>query len=553
MKKHRRGKEQPVQKQKESIAFHVKIKGGGIEAEKAFSRTWWVLVLGKMIKVQTHSSDDITLNFDETQNVWVLEQALCNAPAGAAIEEIYIDLVSEERRRGYRLHLYCTDDSEKPKLIGSADQSLRLYGNGLYFDTEMHPAWTIEYDDAQGWTWQKQRQEHTERSTVENNENMHFVLIKTEPDPAVLWKKAHRYTSQSNFVEELERRDQHKWHEWNLSLPLRAAVLLGAGASYPLGLPIGERLLDNLFACLRSMSGPEIEKTYAIAKAVRNKERRRRQWRGNVDISAEELIAGLEIRVSPERRRLTPRVPSNEYLQDLKYSEKEYIDAIDNIIRLPLEIMEIVDKHKLWYLLPLVSAGKKRTLTIASLNYDLAVEYACAIAGVPCSTGLEGWKCSGEFPKPNTGIELLKLHGSIDWDYSRWPVYQRGRIAEKHVTSKPFGKVSEGRFPNSIPAVIFGSGNKLTATGPFLLLLATFAQRLEEHDLLLVCGYSFQDTHVNEILRQWFNRKPHRRMISIEAPGACQRDHWFAKQPSRYMQLSIGAEKALACLFASLH
>ena len=100
-----------------------------------------------------------------------------------------------------------------------------------------------------------------------------------------------------------------------------------------------------------------------------------------------------------------------------------------------------------------------------------------------------------------------------------------------------------------MPAVIFGSGNKLTTIGPFLSLLATFAQRLEAHDLLLVCGYSFQDIHINVILRRWFNRKPQRRMLSVEAPGAPQRDHWFAQRPDRYMQLSVGAEKALACLF----
>lgn len=551
MKKHRRGKEQPVQKQKESISFHVKIKGGGIEAEKAFSRTCWVLVLSNMIKIQNPSGDDIImLNFDETRNVWVLTQALCNAPAGTAIKELHIDLVPEERHRGYRLRL-CCDDSGKPRLIGYANQSLRLYGKDLHLDTETSPAWTMECDDTQGWTWQKQRQEHRDRSTVETNEHRCcWISIVPEPDPTLLWETVHKYIAQANFVAELSAQDPYKWHSWSLSLPLRAAVLLGAGASYPLGLPIGERLLDNLFACLRSMSGPEIEKTYAIAKAVQRKERRRKQWRGNVDISAEELIAGLEMRVSPKRRQLTPRVPSDEYLQDLKYSEEEYIHAIGTLVSLPVDIMRIVDKHKLWYLLPLVSAGRERPLTIASLNYDLAIEYACAIAEVPYSTGIECWERSGEFPKPNTGVELLKLHGSINWEY-RQSVWKRRSIPEDKVLTTQ--KVIEPKFPEIVPAVIFGSGNKLTATGPFLFLLATFAQRLEEHDLLLVCGYSFQDTHVNEILRRWFNRKPHRRIISIEKPDAGQGDHWFTRQPNRYMQLNIGAEKALACLFASLY
>jgi len=293
-----------------------------------------------------------------------------------------------------------------------------------------------------------------------------------------------------------------------------------------------------------------MKKTYAIARAVQRKERRRKQWRGNEDISAEELITGLERRISPKERQLTPRVPSDEYIQDLKYNEKEYINAIDHILRLPLEMMRVLDKHKLWYLLPLVSAGKERTLTIASLNYDLAIEHACAIAEVPYSTGIEYWEHTGEFPRLNTGIELLKLHGSIDWEYQQ-SVWKRRSIPEDKVRTTQ--KVIEPKFPEIVPAVIFGSGNKLTATGPFLFLLATFAQRLEEHDLLLVCGYSFQDTHVNEILRRWFNRKQQRKIVSIEAQGTPQRDHWFVKRPDRYIQLNIGAEKALACLFASWH
>jgi len=368
-----------------------------------------------------------------------------------------------------------------------------------------------------------------------------------EPDPAALWRKVNRYTSRSNFVGELSEFDRRKWQEWNLTLPLRAAVLLGAGASYPLRVPMGGQLLKRLFDRLRAISG--LEREYAIAQVVRDKERRSGQRRGTEGVNAEQLIAGLERHIAPPRRPLTPRIPSDEYIRDLRYSEEEYVQTVDVLVRLLVDLVRIGDKGALWYLLPLANAGKACPLTIASLNYDLAIEYACALAGVPCTTGIESWERTAEFPKPEAGIDLLKLHGSINWEY-RQSVWRLSGIPEDKVVSISTGEVVEPRFPDIVPAVIFGSGNKLTATGPFLSLLATFAQRLEEHDLLLVCGYSFQDIHINEILRRWFNRKPQRRLISIEAPDAPQGDHWFAQRPDRYLQLSVGAEKALACLFA---
>jgi len=184
----------------------------------------------------------------------------------------------------------------------------------------------------------------------------------------------------------------------------------------------------------------------------------------------------------------------------LRYSEEEYVQTVDVLVRLLVDLVRIGDKGALWYLLPLANAGKERPLTIASLNYDLAIEYACALAGVPCTTGIESWERTAEFPKPEAGIDLLKLHGSINWEY-RQSVWRRSGIPEDKVVSISTGEVVEPRFPDIVPAVIFGSGNKLTATGPFLSLLATFAQRLEEHDLLLVCGYSFQDMHINAYSR----------------------------------------------------
>lgn len=58
------------------------------------------------------------------------------------------------------------------------------------------------------------------------------------------------------------------------------------------------------------------------------------------------------------------------------------------------------------------------------------------------------------------------------------------------------------------PAVIFGSGNKLTAEGPFLEILLAFRERLDKCREMVVIGYSFSDEHINDAIWRWLNRNP---------------------------------------------
>lgn len=84
------------------------------------------------------------------------------------------------------------------------------------------------------------------------------------------------------------------------------------------------------------------------------------------------------------------------------------------MLRLLAKMAWLADPKKVEYLTPLVQQGREETFTIATLNYDNAVELACKPMAVPISSGLEHWLQYGEFRNPEKGIELLKLHGSID-------------------------------------------------------------------------------------------------------------------------------------------
>lgn len=150
------------------------------------------------------------------------------------------------------------------------------------------------------------------------------------------------------------------------------------------------------------------------------------------------------------------------------------------------------------YLESLAALGKTEDgVTIATLNYDLSIEQAASLNGVPLHTGIERWVADGRWGWPQSGIRLLKLHGSVDWQWDRTYV-KAGSMSSStvHTVAPDVVNVRE-------PALVFGHGGKLRAEGPFLSLLAEFEAQLAVHGRLIVVGYSFRDDHVNELLRRW--------------------------------------------------
>jgi hypothetical protein len=80
-----------------------------------------------------------------------------------------------------------------------------------------------------------------------------------------------------------------------------------------------------------------------------------------------------------------------------------------------VEFAYISEPAKVEYLTPLVEGARNAPLTVATLNYDNSVELSAANRTVACNTMINDWRLSGELPNPVGALELLKLHGSIDW------------------------------------------------------------------------------------------------------------------------------------------
>ena len=180
----------------------------------------------------------------------------------------------------------------------------------------------------------------------------------------------------------------------------------------------------------------------------------------------------------------------------------------------------IEDPKLVSYLAPLLNLVETQgRLVIATLNYDNSVELLSSSQKMPCKTGITDWSARGSFDLSTSGLHLLKLHGSIDW--LREDI-QAGENRMPAVAIRQL-EAAEVKRLDLRPAVIFGNRNKLTAEGPFLDLLRSFQNELENSSVLTIVGYSFRDPHVNVYISQWLNGDATRVLRIINGPNFASR------------------------------
>jgi SIR2-like domain len=205
------------------------------------------------------------------------------------------------------------------------------------------------------------------------------------------------------------------------------------------------------------------------------------------------------------------------------------------------ELRELVavTPEQLGYLEPLVEQGARNGgLTIATLNYDLAIEGAAELRGAHVSTGMREWIETSRWTWPDSGIRLLKLHGSIDWFWTQLPAGE-GEMPQRVVLTPDVTNEDAGTSVRELgPGLIFGQRGKLRAGGPFLSLLAEFENQLAGASRIIVIGYSFRDDHVNELIRRWIADDTSRTILVVDpvwpSPGPYPSDD-FRIELSRYL------------------
>ena len=313
---------------------------------------------------------------------------------------------------------------------------------------------------------------------------------------------------------------------------MREIILLGAGASVEAGVPGAFDMTQRLIALFGN--DPRLLKHSHVLRFAVGGLLFEQGINGNnpfngVDVEAlfknpskklGELISEM-IKIPFEKlKKQRPRDNYNFKSELSKLTKPKNIlgggqvfeETTELMTQMLAEIVWLENTDKVSYLLPLFSCAEQDTLTIASLNYDNGIELAAESAGIPVETGIEAWSQSRQFPQIEKGVQLLKLHGSIDWSLKDGQCTSEKPLPHQVIKKVSAEEMKQWEFK---PAIIFGQRNKLTAKGPFLDLLRTFQQELNNSARLTVIGYSFRDEHINELIAQWLNEDQKRNLRII--------------------------------------
>ena len=130
---------------------------------------------------------------------------------------------------------------------------------------------------------------------------------------------------------------------------------------------------------------------------------------------------------------------------------------------------------------------------------------------------------STAFKSSKCKIQLIKLHGSLDWfRFSSYDDNGRRRInyAKALSSDRWHCRNSEGELLaniDGIPRFLTGTNNKiLDYTSDFYKILHDkFTEILSQNSTVLISGYGWNDVGVNKLLFSWIDSKPENTIILI--------------------------------------
>ena len=272
------------------------------------------------------------------------------------------------------------------------------------------------------------------------------------------------------------------------------AFLIGAGCSRCAGLPLTNQLTDKVLEDDKFDS-----KSKEILLAVRSK------FEGGVDANIEDYLSEIVDLLAITERRAERGVEENtvvvseatytaEQLRNASHQIKRAIaSAIDRKVSTSTHQRFVAAVHR-----P-IRVGRQelsQPVDYLVLNYDTIIEDSLAMTRIPFADGLSGgataWWDANAFDVDGVSARVIKLHGSINW-----------KQMPDDPLPKRIGPSIELVDQEEIPLLIWPSSTKYQEAqlDPFAQLLhrARLALRTESGSqrLLVICGYSFGDRHIN--------------------------------------------------------
>ena len=285
-------------------------------------------------------------------------------------------------------------------------------------------------------------------------------------------------------------------------------ILLGAGASYDANIPISSEMIKRLELLINDKNNQEWGKYkelyYCLKSGIQygfgiiNK-----SYDMNIELlvnTMEELIKSYEHPIYPFVGSWIPRLD--------ELIEKEYKNVKDFRILIIKELVKWMDTSRpdifnYFYGFIKFQREFQYPINIFTLNYDECLEKQCKKHNIECNRGFKSfiwdYKNFERHDDACDQINYYKLHGSIDWENNDITIEEKDGIITNH-------------------AIIFGTSYKMQYIDPFLYLLFEFRRlTLESATKIINCiGYSFNDEHINGILRQALIKDASKKIISIQ-------------------------------------
>lgn len=277
--------------------------------------------------------------------------------------------------------------------------------------------------------------------------------------------------------------------------------LLGAGCSFDANVPISSVMIDKLETVLAVSYRDDLLPLYQYVKHTMdygNKISEKKQ-----DFNIESLLIMLHTLADYKKSLMYPFVKG--YTDDLREyagNKFEYIPKLIEVIENALPGWVTLTSYRTasyYKRFQIYQEELNFAIRIFSLNYDLCLEenVNCKIeTGFYEDLPWDGNLFNQAQDDEKTAIYLYKLHGSIDWERQN-------------------GQLRKSAQHNIKADVIFGTDIKLQAIDPYLFYLYEFRKYALESEVIVAIGYSFNDAHINDLIRQAMDSDNDKKIISV--------------------------------------
>lgn len=267
----------------------------------------------------------------------------------------------------------------------------------------------------------------------------------------------------------------------------KIAFLLGAGASFPFGIPMMRQFYEQFIEYIQTRRAhclPLIEKL-ANEKFTPDLElliQRLEQVRA--------IRSGLDI-LGQQADGVTSQLALADELRG-------YLDMF------LIETCEQFDHGKVKEKLSkFVRLAHERDAYIFTTNYDRLIEVAATSLGLQYSDGFESdssrpeSRWNGQF---SSGVRLVKLHGSVNW-YEEVGSTSLFRLERGYSLPSHEYRLTHGECALR-PLMIIPTLEKSVMQQPYAGLLTQFSDALKEIDVFVVIGNSLRDDHLRNTVVQ---------------------------------------------------